>query len=213
VDDRRRAQGRQPSVVDRQGNRVPLKTDESKATLPLPAATAVMMLEHRAHSACTGPRSFVFASRSGRALSQRNVLRALYQAQERARDADGRPTFPTLFEHDRRGALLTDDDGAFVVRRIPRDLPPLPDFHALRHTAAMDCEDAEEAVICCDTATPMSHERSTGLTSKTGGVSSCVPVWKRAWKQRAAAKGRSRRRTEDGSNRFAGHSQWVAGAG
>jgi integrase len=32
------------------------------------------------------------------------------------------------------------------MRRAKRkDLPPLPDFHALRHTAAMDCEDAEEA--------------------------------------------------------------------
>ena len=29
---------------------------------------------------------------------------------------------------------------------MPRtQLPPLPDFHALRHGAAMDCDDAEEA--------------------------------------------------------------------
>jgi integrase len=33
-----------------------------------------------------------------------------------------------------------------VLRRAKRkDPPPLPDFHALRHTAAMDCQDAEEA--------------------------------------------------------------------
>jgi integrase len=39
-----------------------------------------------------------------------------------------------------------DEDGRYVPNRIPRrELPPLPDFHALRHTAAMDCEDAEEA--------------------------------------------------------------------
>jgi hypothetical protein len=26
-----------------------------------------------------------------------------------------------------------------------RDLPPLPDFHAMRHTVAEDCDDVEEA--------------------------------------------------------------------
>jgi hypothetical protein len=128
--------------VDRRGSRVPLKTEESKATLPLPRATALMLLEHRARSTYTGPRAFVFASKSGRAVSQRNVLRALYRAQERARDGNGRPTFPELFEHDEQGELVVDADGAFVPRR---ELPPLPDFHALRHTAAMDCDDAEEA--------------------------------------------------------------------
>ena len=33
-----------------------------------------------------------------------------------------------------------------MPRRVPsRELQPLPDFHALRHPAAMECEDAEEA--------------------------------------------------------------------
>jgi hypothetical protein len=51
-----------------------------------------------------------------------------------------------LFEHDERGELVVDADGAFEPRPVPRrELPPLPDFHALRHTAAMDCDDAEEA--------------------------------------------------------------------
>ncbi len=132
--------------VDRRGNRVPLKTEESKATLPLPRATALMLLEHKARCVSTGPRAFVFASKSGRAVSQRNVLRALCRAQERARDGDGRPTFPELYEHDERGELVVNADGAFVMRRVPRrELSPLPDFHALRHTAAMDCDDAEEA--------------------------------------------------------------------
>jgi hypothetical protein len=41
-----------------------------------------------------------------------------------------------------------------VLRRAKRkDLPPLPDFHALRHTAAMDCDEAEEAATCCATRT------------------------------------------------------------
>jgi integrase len=133
--------------VDRRGTRVPLKTDESKAVLPLPRSAAVMMLEHKARTAAPdGPRAFVFATGSGRPLGQRNVLRALYTAQERARRRDGTPTFPELFEHDERGHLVVDDEGHYVPNGLPRrELPPLPDFHALRHTAAMDCEDAEEA--------------------------------------------------------------------
>jgi integrase len=132
--------------ADRHGVRVPLKTEESKATLPLPRATALMLLEHRARSVHVGPCAFVFATRSGRPLGQRNVLRALYRAQERARDAEGRPTFPDLFDHDERGHLIVDEDGHYVPRRVPRrELPPLPDFHSIRHAAAMDCEDAEEA--------------------------------------------------------------------
>src|SRR3954470_22165480 len=133
--------------VDRDGVRVPLKTEESKATLPLPRSAAVMLLEHRARTrAPTGPRSYVFGTRTGRPVNQRDVLRALHRAQERARDADGRPTFPELFEHDENGHLVVDDDRGYVLRGLPRKkLPPLPDFHALRHTAAMDCDDAEEA--------------------------------------------------------------------
>jgi integrase len=133
--------------VDRKGRRVELKTEESKATLPLPRSTALMLLEHKARTpAPKGPRAFVFGTRSGAPIGQRNVLRALYRAQERARDADGRPTFPELFEHDRNGHLIVDEDGCYVLRGVPRkDLPPLPDFHALRHGAAMDCSDAEEA--------------------------------------------------------------------
>ena len=132
--------------VDRQGRRVELKTDESKAMLPLPRATARMLFEHKARSLHTGARAFVFATRSGRPLGQRNVLRALYRAQERARRDDGQPTFPELFEHDEHGHVVVDTRGRYVLRRVPRrQLPALPDFHALRHTAAMDCEDAEEA--------------------------------------------------------------------
>jgi integrase len=133
--------------VDRNGVRVPLKTEESKARLPLPRSTALMLLEHRARTpAPTGPRDFVFATRTGRPVGQRNVLRALYRAQERARRPDGSPTFPELFEVDARGRLAVEEDGRYVPRNVPRRaLPPLPDFHALRHTAAMDCEDAEEA--------------------------------------------------------------------
>ena len=55
-----------------------------------------------------------------------------------------------LFEHDVHGGLVVDADGGFVLAKVKRrDLKRrglgLPDFHALRHGAAMDCEDAEEA--------------------------------------------------------------------
>jgi integrase len=132
--------------ADRDGERVELKTDESKATLPLPRSAALMLLEHKARThAPTSPTSYVFATRTGRPLPQTNVLRALYRAQERARTPDGLPTFPELFEHDERGHLVVDDDGNFVPRHVMRRELRLPDFHALRHGAAMDCDDAEEA--------------------------------------------------------------------
>jgi integrase len=132
--------------LDRGGNRVELKTEESKATLPLPRATIRMLLEHKARTrAPTGPRSFVFATRDGKPLGHRNLMRVLYVAQERARDADGRPTFPELFEHDGRGHLVVDERGDYVRRDVKRRELRLPTFHALRHGAAMDCDDAEEA--------------------------------------------------------------------
>jgi site-specific recombinase XerD len=88
--------------TDLDGQRVELKTEESKATLPLPRSTALMLLEHKAWTpAPTSPQSFVFARRTGRPLHQRAVLRALHRAQERARDARGLPTFPELFAHER----------------------------------------------------------------------------------------------------------------
>jgi integrase len=132
--------------ADRDGERVELKTDESKATLPLPRSTALMLLEHKARTrAPTSPTSYVFATRTGRPLPQTNVLRALYRAQERARTPDGLPTFPELFEHDELGHLVVDYDGNYVPRHVKRRELRLPDFHALRHGAAMDCDDAEEA--------------------------------------------------------------------
>jgi integrase len=131
--------------VDRSGRRVPLKTDESKATLPLPNAAAVMLLEHRDRSLHTSRRSFVFVTRTGKAISQRDLLRALYRAQRRARRPDGQPTFPELFEHDRNGRLVIDARGRYIASRVKRRELDLPTFHALRHGAAMDCDDAEEA--------------------------------------------------------------------
>jgi integrase len=132
--------------VDRDGIRSDLKTEESQARLPLPRSLAIVLRAHRASSKYTGPKDFVFTTSTGRPLHQRNVLRALYKAQENARTPEGVPTFSELFERDEEGELVTNDRGQYVPNnKRRRDLPPLPDFHALRHTAAMDCDDVEEA--------------------------------------------------------------------
>src|SRR3954466_16354458 len=45
--------------ADRDGERVELKTEESRATLPLPRSTALMLLEHKSRTpAPTSPQSF-----------------------------------------------------------------------------------------------------------------------------------------------------------
>lgn len=130
----------------RTGIRKKLKTEESKARLPLPRSIALMMLAHKRRSRFTGPRDYVFCTRNGKPLGHRNVLRTLYKVQEKARKPDGTPTFPELFEHDDRGSLRVDGKGKYVPNgKRRRDLPALPDFHALRHAAAMACEDSEEA--------------------------------------------------------------------
>lgn len=116
--------------IDRSGRRAPLKTEESRRTIELPRQLAAMLLRHRAASPySTGP-ALVFCSRSGRALGQRNVGRALRAAMLIASDAEGRPTFPALRE-----------DGPVARGAVPT-------FHAFRHSAASqaisDGEGAEE---------------------------------------------------------------------
>jgi integrase len=102
-----------------------------------------MLLEHRARRGHTGP--LVFATRSGRAIGQRNLLRALCTAQERARTRRARRLSPSCSSTTSAGTSWSTSAGEFVPRRVDRREPKLPDFHALRHTAAMDCDDAEEA--------------------------------------------------------------------
>ena len=116
--------------VNVKGERSELKTEESRRTIELPRQLAAMLLRHRAASPySTGP-ALAFCSRTGRALGQRNVTRALRVAMRAAVDADGRPTFPIL------------RDGSQVAHG------ELPTFHAFRHTAASqairDGEGAEE---------------------------------------------------------------------
>ena len=130
------AEVRFEAQVDRAGMRQPLKTGESRRTVELPRQLGAMLVRLRLASADSTQRAFVFATRSGRALGQRNVMRALRRAQEQARDEQGRPTFPALHEQD--------DDGQ--AKHVPSG--SVPSFHGFRHSAASDAiaagESAEE---------------------------------------------------------------------
>lgn len=72
----------------------------------------------------TGADDFVFATRTGRPFSQRNIGRALRRAQLNAKDESGHPTFPLLHSVDERGEPLPVPHGA------------LPSMHSFRHTVA-----------------------------------------------------------------------------
>jgi integrase len=122
--------------VDRKGKRQPLKTEESRRTIELPRSLAVLLAEQKARSGHSQPGDFVFGTRSGRPISQRNALRGLRGAMKAATDEKGRPTFPVLSAVDERG------------RPMPVPRGSVPNFHGLRHTAASeairDGESAEE---------------------------------------------------------------------
>ena len=122
--------------ADRQGRRQPLKTDESRRTVEIPRQLAVMLVTHKLRSDDTSPTAFVFATRTGAAIQQRDVGTALRWAQKHATDDRGRPTFPVLRERDERGHRLP----------VPRGV--VPSFHSFRHTAASEAiaagESAEE---------------------------------------------------------------------
>jgi len=127
--------------VDRKGKRQPLKTEDSDRTVEIPPSLARILLEHRAESSHCGDGDFVFSTKSGKALSQRNSVRALRAAQKRAKNSKGKPTFPVLHE-----------DGP---------VPPgsVPTFHGFRHTAA------SQAIAAGDSAEEVSwmlgHKDST----------------------------------------------------
>ncbi len=110
--------------VDRRGDRRPTKTDGSARTVPIPRELGLVLARHKRASRDQRPDSFVFATRSGRPLSQRNVSRALRIAQERATTPDGVPTFPILHQSDSEGRPM----------KVPRG--DLPSMHSFRHTVA-----------------------------------------------------------------------------
>lgn len=73
-------------------------------------------------SPLSGPDAYVFATRTGRPLAQRNVVRALRTAQVQAIDDSGRATFPALHDLDR------------YVRPLPVPRGAVPSMHSFRHT-------------------------------------------------------------------------------
>jgi site-specific recombinase XerD len=116
------------------GERVRLKTPESRRTIELPRFVAVMLAEHKASSRFSKPAHFVFATRTGKAISQRNLARELRVAQTAATDSKGRPTFPLLH--------VKDEDGEVV--KPPRN--SIPSWHSLRHSAASEAIHAGDSV-------------------------------------------------------------------
>ena len=120
--------------VDRKGNRRPTKTDGSARTVPIPEELALVLVRHKLASRDTRSEAFVFATRSGRPLGQRNVSRALRKAQKRAKDEHGQATFPVLHQTDPQGNPLRVPAGA------------LPSMHCFRHTVASRALLAGESV-------------------------------------------------------------------
>lgn len=120
--------------VDRHGNRGPTKTDGSARTVPVPRELALILGRHKLAARYCERDSFVFATGTGHPVQQRNVSRALREAQRRAKDADGAPTFPILHELDERGEPVL----------VPRGT--LPSMHSFRHTVASRALLAGESV-------------------------------------------------------------------
>jgi integrase len=120
--------------VDRHGHRRPTKTDGSARTVPIPGALALILARHRDRAAYNSPSDFVFATATGRPLQQRNVARALREAERRATDSQGQPTFPILHATDEQGR----------ARTLPRGA--VPSMHSFRHTVASRALLAGESV-------------------------------------------------------------------
>jgi integrase len=97
--------------ADRKGLLQPLKTEQSRRTVEIPPQLAAILVRHKLASDAR-PYGPVFATRSGRPLGQRNVLRALRQAQKGATDDDGRPTFPQLHVVDEQGREVKPPRGS-----------------------------------------------------------------------------------------------------
>jgi integrase len=118
--------------VDRHGNWCEYgKTTTSLRDIPIPDAWGAMLERYRAERALGGynvaPGAYLFSTKTGRPLDQRNVRRELRRAQAKARTPDGRPTFPVL-------QAIYENGKAVPVPSAPRGA--VPDFHAFRHNAA-----------------------------------------------------------------------------
>ncbi|MHB1837050.1 MAG: tyrosine-type recombinase/integrase [Solirubrobacteraceae bacterium] len=120
--------------VDRHGRLSPTKTVGSARTVPIPSELARILADHKTRSSFVDDDDFVFATRSGRPLGQRNVLRALRRAQTRATSPHGTPTFPILHARDAAGQPVPVPHGA------------VPSMHSFRHTVASRALLAGESV-------------------------------------------------------------------
>jgi len=107
--------------VDRHGERVATKTDGSARTVPIPRALAVILARHKLVSRHVNDDHYVFSTCTGRPFGQQNIRRALRQAQSRARNETGDPTFPILHERDHADRTVS----------IPHGV--LPSMHSFRH--------------------------------------------------------------------------------
>ncbi|MBV9168414.1 MAG: site-specific integrase [Solirubrobacterales bacterium] len=120
--------------VDRRGNLRPTKTEDSVRKVPIPRELALILERHRVRSTYVDAPDFVFCTRTGRPLGQRNVARALRLAQTNATDDAGNPTFPVLHVRDETGQPIQIPHGA------------LPSMHSFRHTVASRALLAGESV-------------------------------------------------------------------
>jgi integrase len=120
--------------VDRRGERGPTKTEGSARTVPIPQELAVLLAQHKFASAFNQPDDYVFVTRTGGPLRQRNVGRALRTAQRDAVTDDGSPTFPILHRKGERG------------EHVPVAHGDLPSMHSFRHTVASRALLAGESV-------------------------------------------------------------------
>jgi integrase len=120
--------------LDRKGERRPTKPDGSARTVPIPRELAMILVRHKLAVRFVQPEHFVFSTRTGGPLRQRNVCRALRTAQRDAVDELGRPTFPVLHK----------TDGADCPVAVAHD--ELPSMHSFRHTVASRALLAGESV-------------------------------------------------------------------
>jgi integrase len=134
LDDRDDAEIEFAWQVDRRGERGPTKTDGSARTVPIPCELAAVLGQHKLASSFKQPTDFVFTTRTGGPLRQRNVGRALRMAQRNAVNDDGDPTFPILHRRDQYG------------EPVPVAHGELPSMHSFRHTVASRALLAGESV-------------------------------------------------------------------
>lgn len=163
----------------------PLKTDGSDRAVPIAPGLAAVLARHKLAAADSSDGAFVFVGRTGEALWQRNVNRALRAAQTAAVDEHGRPTFPILHE--------TDDAGRPV--KVPRNT--LPTVHSLRHTVASRLLAAGESVD--EIAVVLGHENAN--VTRAVYVHEITDTRRRAMRRdrMAAAFGGVLEAVEDGS--------------